>query len=80
MLGYNPAAAKAAKLKSDLKNKALSRQYEAFCQSCNMPPMKARLLEPAAAEKGRILRAIENSKRKKAELKAQKDRIAQRFS
>ena len=80
MLGHNPAEAKAAKLQSELKAKAASRKYEAYCQSSGMSPLEARLLEPRAAEKGRLLRAAEERKRRLNELHAKKEKIDQNFS
>ena len=78
MLGSN-AAAKAFKLQQDLKNKSASRKYEAYCQSCGMSVMEARLLEPPKARTGRLLRAAEESRRKMDAIKAKKEMLQNRF-
>ena len=79
MYGINPNQAKASKLKRDLRNKLASRQYDAYCQSCGMDLMKARLLEPKAARTGRLLRASEERRRRMDQIKAMKQKLENRF-
>jgi len=79
VIGIDPAAAKAAKLKRELLAKAASRQYAAHCKKCGIGAFEAQLLAPALVKKGDVLRRVEDRHRKQAQLKAKKQRLEQQF-
>ena len=77
--GSNPAAARARAIQRDLEARKAARDYDSHCRACGMSLAKANLLAPKLVQKGQALRMADERKRRQANVRAQKERMEQRF-